>query len=47
METEGIEVRLLEHVSPIEWNSVLFYGEYVIDRGRIRVASHEKICLGH
>ena len=37
-QSEGIDVRLLEHVSPIEWENVLLYGEYVIDRDRIRVA---------
>ncbi len=34
----GIEVSLLEHVSPIEWENVLLYGEYIIDRDRIQVA---------
>jgi TnpA family transposase len=34
----GIELSLLEHVSPIEWENVLLYGEYVIDRDRIQVA---------
>jgi hypothetical protein len=26
----------LEHVSPIEWDNVVLYGEYVIDRSWIR-----------
>ena len=38
-QSEGIDVRLLEHVSPIEWKNVLLYGEYVIDRDRIRALS--------
>ena len=35
-EEEGIDVSLLEHVSPIEWNNILLYGEYVIDPSLIR-----------
>ena len=34
----GVDVALLEHVSPIEWDNVLLYGEYVIDRSLIRAA---------
>lgn len=33
---EGIDIALLEHVSPIEWNNILLYGEYVIDPTLIR-----------
>ena len=25
---------LLEHVSPIEWDNVILYGQYVLDRAR-------------
>jgi TnpA family transposase len=35
-EEDGIDISLLEHVSPIEWNNVLLYGEYVIDPNLIR-----------
>jgi len=35
-EIEGIDVSLLEHVSPIEWDNVLLYGEYVLDPGLIK-----------
>ena len=35
---DGIDISMLEHVSPIEWENVLLYGEYVIDRDRIQVA---------
>ena len=38
LSSEGVDVGLLEHVSPIEWENVLLYGEYIIDRRRIRVA---------
>ncbi len=32
----GVDVSLLEHVSPIEWDNVVLYGQYVIDRSLIR-----------
>ncbi len=35
-EGDGIDISLLEHVSPIGWDNVLLYGEYVIDPGLIR-----------
>lgn len=35
-ENEKIDVSLLEHVSPIEWDNVILYGQYVLDPGRIR-----------
>jgi len=31
-----IDVSMLEHVSPIEWENVILYGQYILDRGRIR-----------
>ncbi len=37
-EKDGIDLALLEHVSPIEWENILLYGEYVIDKNLIRVA---------
>jgi TnpA family transposase len=33
-----VDLTLLEHVSPIEWDNVLLYGQYIIDRSLIRVA---------
>ena len=33
---EGIDMRLLQHVSPIEWDNVILYGQYVLDRDRVR-----------
>jgi TnpA family transposase len=33
---EDIDFSLLEHVSPIEWENVILYGQYVIDPERIR-----------
>jgi TnpA family transposase len=35
-EEDGIDISLLEHVSPVEWQNVLLYGEYVIDPNLIR-----------
>jgi hypothetical protein len=35
-EEDGIDVSMLEHVSPIEWDNILLYGEYVIDPELIR-----------
>lgn len=32
----GINTKLLEHVSPIEWENVVLYGEYVLDRELIQ-----------
>ena len=29
---EGIDATLLQHVSPIEWDNVILYGQYVLDR---------------
>ena len=34
-EVAGVDPGLLEHVSPIEWDNVILYGQYVIDRDRI------------
>ena len=31
-----IDVSMLEHVSPIEWDNIILYGQYVLDRSRIR-----------
>ena len=33
---EGIDATLLQHVSPIEWDNVILYGQYVLDRARAR-----------
>jgi len=34
----GVDLALLRHVSPIEWDNVLVYGEYRLDRRRIRTS---------
>jgi TnpA family transposase len=33
---EKLDVALLEHVSPIEWDNVILYGQYVLDRTQVR-----------
>jgi hypothetical protein len=32
----GIDLCLLEHVSPIEWDNVVLYGQYILDRKLVR-----------
>ena len=33
---DDIDISMLEHISPIEWDNVILYGQYVLDRTRIR-----------
>jgi hypothetical protein len=33
---DRIDLSLLEHVSPIEWDSVVLYGQYILDRKLVR-----------
>ncbi len=33
---------LLEHVSPIEWDNVVLYGQYILDRKRVRQRRQRK-----
>jgi TnpA family transposase len=35
-EDDKIDVALLEHISPIEWDNVILYGQYVLDRAQVR-----------
>ena len=35
-ESEGIDTSLLEHVSPIERENIVLYGEYFIDKNWVR-----------
>ncbi len=35
-EGEDIEISLLEHVSPIEWENAILYGQYVLNPDDIR-----------
>ena len=38
---DGIDLSVLEHVSPIEWDKVL-YGQYILDRKLVRQAPWRK-----
>jgi hypothetical protein len=33
---DGIDLSVLEHVSPIEWYNVVLYGQYILDRKLVR-----------
>ena len=33
---DGVDLSLLEHVSPIEWDNVVLYGQYILDRKLVR-----------
>jgi hypothetical protein len=35
-EHDGIDLSLLEHISPIGWENVLLYGKYVLNRSLVR-----------
>jgi len=35
-EENGVDISLLEHISPIEWDNVILYGQYIINRNLIR-----------
>ena len=36
-EENGVDVSLIKHISPITWDNVILYGEYVLNRGLVRV----------
>jgi len=36
-EGNGIDLKLMEHVSPITWDNVILYGEYVLNRNLIKL----------
>jgi len=33
---DRIDLSVLEHVSPIEWDNVVLYGQYILDRKLVR-----------
>ena len=33
---DEIDFALLGHLSPIEWDNVILYGQYVLDRSQVR-----------
>jgi TnpA family transposase len=36
-EGAGVDLSLLEHISPIGWENIILYGEYVLNRNLVRV----------
>ena len=36
-EADGIDLTLLKHISPIEWENVVLYGQYHLDRRLLRI----------
>ena len=36
-EGHGVELSLLQHVSPIEWDNIVLCGEYVLNRRLVRL----------
>jgi hypothetical protein len=35
-EVAGVDLSLLEHISPIGWENIILYGEYVLNRNLIQ-----------
>lgn len=33
----GIELQFIEHISPITWDNVILYGEYVLDEKMVKL----------
>ena len=33
----GIELSLIQHISPITWDNVILYGEYKLDRNLLKI----------
>jgi len=36
-EGSGVDLALLQHVSPITWDNVILYGEYMLDRNLVKI----------
>jgi len=36
-EGAGIDISLVEHISPIGWDNIILYGEYVLNRNLVQV----------
>jgi hypothetical protein len=39
----GIDLSLLEHVSPIEWDNVVLYAQYILNRKLVRPCRSPKM----
>jgi hypothetical protein len=35
-EVAGVDLSLLEHISPVGWENILLYGEYVLDQNLVQ-----------
>lgn len=35
-ERAGIDLSLIEHISPVGWDNIILYGEYVLNRNLVR-----------
>ena len=42
---ESLAATLLQHVSPIEWDHVILYGQYVLDRARGPLRNGSLCCI--
>jgi TnpA family transposase len=36
-EGAGVDLSLIQHISPITWDNVILYGEYMLDRNLIKI----------
>ena len=36
-EEAGVDLSLIEHISPITWDNVILYGEYVLDQRLVQL----------
>ena len=36
LDEDGVDSSLIEHMSPIDWDNVILYGEYIVDRNLVR-----------
>ena len=36
-EVAGVDLSLIEHISPIAWDNVILYGEYVLDQRLVQL----------
>ena len=36
-EGAGVDLSLIQHISPITWDNVILYGEYMLDRSLIKI----------
>jgi hypothetical protein len=42
---QELDTALLEHISPIEWDNIVLYGEYRLDRKRVLGAPQLQLDL--